>query len=119
MTEICCDPCEMVLSGNMDLCGGAECPEHPDYVSDSFGGGWNYRVIKRKYGIGCTIYAIHEVYYTEDGVPHSCTTESVHPIGEDASELKRALLMYTQAFDRPVLDYDTFTNLRKGSHDTV
>ena len=30
---------------------------------------WNYRVIKRTYPDGTEIFAIHEVYYNEDGEP--------------------------------------------------
>ena len=109
MNEICCDPCEMVLNGSMDLCGGAECPEHPDRCEedDGFGGGWNYRIIKKESGDDCC-YAIHEVFYDIKGIARSCTTAPVFPLGETETELTETFNMYTQAFDKPVLDYETF-----------
>lgn len=64
---------------------------------------WNYRMVRNENSV-----AIHEVYYGEDGEPHSCTMNPVSPLGKDVESLKKDFEMMEQAFDKPVLDYEDF-----------
>lgn len=66
---------------------------------------WNYRVLRKGYiGLEYT-YAIHEVYYDENGKPVMCTENPVCPMGENPIELKEDLDRYRQALGKPILDY--------------
>lgn len=53
-------------------------------------------------------YAIYEVYYDENGVPTSCSSDPISAFGEDETELKRDLSMMIDGCGKPVLDYDYF-----------
>ncbi len=72
---------------------------------------WNHRIMKRTYA-GEISYAIHEVFYHDDGMLNGWTKEPVAPIfnGEDGDgiELLRAEFNSQMlAFDKPILDYET------------
>jgi hypothetical protein len=64
---------------------------------------WNYRVLQNENSV-----AIYEVYYDENGEPHSCTMSPVSPLAEDVEGLKKDLEKMEQAFDKPVLEYEDF-----------
>lgn len=70
---------------------------------------WNYRVLVRE----CPeteeeVYAVHEVYYDDSGIPGSCTVNPVAPIGESLDELKTVLQMYSTALEKPLMRYEDF-----------
>lgn len=76
---------------------------------------WNYRVVQHKdepfKGIPQDDwYGIHEVYYDGDDKPKSVTVEPVHPFGLNVEELRSCIDMMLSAFEKPVLDYDSFSN---------
>jgi len=54
-------------------------------------GGWNYRLIVTVNDNGDTDMEVHEVYYSENGVPDSWTIEPVEFGGESVEEVARAL----------------------------
>jgi hypothetical protein len=68
---------------------------------------WNHRVVRRN-GCDGTYYSIHEVYYDSQGNPSSCTENPVEPFGETFEELVQDLQRFTQALEKPILDYDSF-----------
>ena len=65
---------------------------------------WNYRVIKHAE----QQFSIHEVYYDEEGKPHSMTVDPVSAFGETLEELKDDLLLISVALTKPVLDAKMF-----------
>lgn len=68
---------------------------------------WNCRVMVRTdKQTGEKIYAIHEVYYDQDGNPESCTENPVSPMGETVDELRGDLSHYQEALAKPVLRYE-------------
>ena len=69
---------------------------------------WNYRVMqhydlefKKNY------FEIHEVYYNDVEEVINWGEESSSPFGEDLDSLKSAMKMMSDAFNKPVLDYET------------
>ena len=69
---------------------------------------WNYRVLERKdKKTGENPYAIHEVYYNEEGKPDGCTENAVAPMGESLEELNNDIVHYLRALKKPVLVYDS------------
>ena len=69
---------------------------------------WNYRVIKKIHDDGTEIFAIHEVYYDDDGKPDLVTEDPCEPQGETLEELKDDCEWYQKALEHPVLNYDDF-----------
>ena len=71
---------------------------------------WNYRLVHRRIkttpGTTEHTYAIHEVYYDDDGVPDMVTEGEVGVLGETIEEAKSAWTMMEEAFNQPVLEYD-------------
>ncbi len=59
---------------------------------------WNYRLIHRD-----SQYAVHEVFYREDGTVEGWTEEPVFPSGDSLEEAMADLANYARAFDEPVL----------------
>ena len=70
---------------------------------------WDYRVL-RKYdrsgGKTFTFYEIHEVYYDDKGKVASISEEAVNPYGENINELMIEWSMFSDAFTKPILDFD-------------
>jgi hypothetical protein len=60
---------------------------------------WNYRMIEDSHGG----YAIHEVYYDNDGKPHSWSLHASPVYGETLEEVKSCLNMMRAAYSKPVL----------------
>lgn len=71
---------------------------------------WNYRVMRHeaKAANDEPFYAIHEVYYREDGSVSSWTLEPCgSPSGETQEEMRRDLARIITALTKPPLDYAT------------
>lgn len=71
---------------------------------------WNFRVlVKRTEGynnIDEEQYGIHEVYYDDNGIPHSCTETACDPYGETVEELKDSMIQMMGALVKPTMEYD-------------
>ena len=63
---------------------------------------WNYRIIKNTQ---FSTYAIHEVYYKEDGSIEGSTESPVYVLGETIDELRADIGYMQDAFTKPVLVY--------------
>lgn len=63
---------------------------------------WNYRVIASSDNDETT-YAVHEVYYSEDGDIVSWTEEPVPAVSESVDGLREVLARYQRAASMPVL----------------
>lgn len=61
---------------------------------------WNYRVMLRDGS-----YAVHSVYYADDGRVISWSVEPALLIGESVEELGEELERFRRALCEPVLDY--------------
>ena len=79
-------------------------------MSHGFGGGWNYRVLVKKYKRGELGFDIHEVYYTRDGSFNAWSTEPIAPHGDSLSCLESDLEMMREALGRPLLKEVTGKN---------
>ena len=60
----------------------------------------NYRVILKN-----GQYAIHEVYYDEQGEPWTCTEDPVCPEGGTLDDFRAEMEHYQHALELPVLEY--------------
>jgi hypothetical protein len=72
---------------------------------------WNYRIMRHVQalpgGEDETTYAIHEVYYEDDGAVDSWTAEPCgSPFGETLSEMVNDLAWISTALAKPVLDFE-------------
>ena len=67
---------------------------------------WNHRVIKRKYETGEEYFAIHEVYYDDDGKPTQVTALPVSIFEDNMDDLANTLARLLESLSKPVLDYD-------------
>jgi len=69
---------------------------------------WNHRVIRRKFPNGEVLWAIHEVYYDDDGKPNACTENPI-PIREySVKDIGKTLKRIRRALKKPVLKYEDF-----------
>ena len=68
---------------------------------------WNYRVMTRALPDGVHTYAIHEVYYDDLGLVETWTEAPDGPMGDTLAELRSDHRMMAEAFELPVLDYET------------
>jgi hypothetical protein len=50
------------------------------------------------------IYAVHEVYYNEDGEIDGWTAQPVSPAGDDLKQLDSDLSLFSAALSLPVLE---------------
>jgi hypothetical protein len=71
---------------------------------------WNYRIIEQH-----GLLAIHEVHYTENGVPWTYTERPVSPEGDDLQDLKESFELYALALTKPVLRTSDFDSTAKQS----
>ncbi len=69
---------------------------------------WNYRVIRKSYGDGTEIFAVHEVFYNEVGMPDLVTVDPCWPQSETLEEFKQDFVWYQKALEHPVLNYEYF-----------
>ena len=72
-----------------------------------FGGGWNYRLVKKQTERE-ELIGVHEVYYNSDGEPRSCTKNPIGIQRESVEELAKEHFRMKQAFEKPVLEYESF-----------
>jgi len=79
---------------------------------------WNYRLIRQEHA-GEESFAIHEVYYTEEGVPHSVTAEPVAVSGDTTEEVTHTLIYMLKALTEPTLDYSIFEHDLKSGIDAA
>ena len=66
---------------------------------------WDYRVVHRVVNAE-EIYAVHEVYYDEDGFPSMVTEKPIPVQGETYEELVKDVVHYIAALAYPILEYD-------------
>ncbi len=67
---------------------------------------WNYRIVRHKWQLKDMTgydYSIRDVYYDEDGKPHSWGAEPQTPIGETKADLIADLACFQEALSKPVL----------------
>jgi len=79
---------------------------------------WNYRLIRKEHE-GEEYFAIHEVYYNEEGVPHSVTQDPVPVLGDTTEEVTHTLIHMLKALTEPTLDYKIFEHDIKSGVDTA
>lgn len=68
--------------------------------------GWNHRVIKvvdKAMGVDEEWYAIHEVYYNEDGMFAGCAERPSTACGESIKEIRTVLEQMLGALDKPII----------------
>jgi len=65
---------------------------------------WNHRVMRTTDPDGTHGFAIHEVYYREDGSIEAWTMNAVSPFGTSLKELHGDLTRFERAFTRHILD---------------
>lgn len=71
---------------------------------------WNHRVIRKPNGDdddGGATYAIHEVYYDDQGRIENWTASPMEPFGESPAELREDIRWFLQACRRPILELRT------------
>lgn len=85
------------------------------FVTSSYMGFWNYRLVKRTFESGESELSIHEAYYAGDSdspsaanKPDSITENPITLSSEDIAGLQWQLKEIQKAFDRPVLNYEEF-----------
>lgn len=65
---------------------------------------WNHRVLRTTDPDGTFGFAIHEVYYHDDGSIKAWTEQPTSPFGETLKELQKDVTMFERAFTRHILD---------------
>jgi hypothetical protein len=68
---------------------------------------WNHRVIKSSHleaGEMIDYYAIHEVFYNDDGTIYSYTQNPVDVGGDNINELRETLERMLRCLDNPILE---------------
>ena len=68
---------------------------------------WNHRVLAHEHK-GEFTFAIHEVFYNDDGVPDMCTEDPVGVVGDTLPELSDTLMRMLSALIEPILNYTDF-----------
>ena len=65
---------------------------------------WNYRILKTPKGL-----SIYEVYYDEDGKPHSCAENPILDFHVESEEdIKEEIKIIKKAFESPTIDFKDF-----------
>jgi hypothetical protein len=71
---------------------------------------WNHRVVKYEtrnlFGDPDVGFAIHEVFYDNDGNVQGMTSHPVKAWGDTKDELRLELLRMIEALEKPDIDYD-------------
>lgn len=90
---------------------------------------WNYRILRHVdpapsrmetlYPNGIIWYGIHEVYYDEQGTPHSCSVNEMELKGESAVDIAQDMKLMALAFDKPILEYSYFEEKGKEKRDAT
>ena len=68
---------------------------------------WNHRLVKRTHGDD-VLYAIHEVYYDDQGAPESVTEDPVGVAEQSKDDIKTTLRHMERALTMPTLNYEDF-----------
>ena len=63
---------------------------------------WNYRVLKRG-----DDYGVYEVYYDQEGNPHSMSEDPITPTAESLQDLSDTLQLFLEALQKDALNYET------------
>ena len=72
---------------------------------------WNHRIIFTPAGVDMLEedrYALHEVYYDNDGTPNGSTHD---PVGVETETLAQFMKWTAHALEKPVLQYDKANKL--------
>lgn len=72
---------------------------------------WNYRILVKRDDSNNPHYGIHEVYYDDNDLPHTCTEVPCDPYGETVEELKDNMIQMMEALLTPTLEYDDIGEL--------
>lgn len=76
---------------------------------------WNYRVVKYVTAIPLgdrdITYAIHAVYYDDNGEIANISERPEHPMSDDLEGLQRTLSKMIEACNKPIIDYNTVEEL--------
>lgn len=67
-------------------------------------GFWNYRVLSHS----VDHFAIHSVYYDQDGTPHSVSESPAGVVADTVEDLLAELDRFKAALERPVLQASEF-----------
>ena len=67
---------------------------------------WNHRVIRRKYETGEEYFAIHEVYYDDNGKPNGVTALPIAIFEDSVEDLAITIERVKECLSKPLLDYD-------------
>lgn len=62
---------------------------------------WSYRIVKKD-----DSFAVHEVYYDDDGNPEMVTVEPVGVAGDTYKEFIDDMAHYVATLGKPVLNYE-------------
>lgn len=65
---------------------------------------WNHRVLRQDHGDAGATYAIHEVFYDDEGNPYAWTAEPVPVYGDTWIETVDSHAIMGRAFALPVLE---------------
>lgn len=68
---------------------------------------WNHRVIRHIYGSEES-FAIHEVFYDDEGAPTLVTEDAVGVWGDTVADVEKTLRWMMKALQEPVLDMIDF-----------
>jgi len=77
---------------------------------------WDYRVVKRKYKNEEETHGIYEVYYDDEDNPRACTESPIQIESFNLNTLKKDLKKIREAFQKPVLNYETFEEMENGEN---
>lgn len=67
---------------------------------------WNYRIVKQVYPRNEESFDVSEVYYDENGVPHSFAPGKQVLSGDSLEDLEWVNTEIQKAFQKPVLYFD-------------
>ena len=69
---------------------------------------WNHRIMRHTDSPdGEPYYALHEVFYDEEGGKPGWTKDPVNILGESPDEIRETLERMLRALDKPVMDYES------------
>ena len=74
---------------------------------------WNYRLIEHDQLDGDPIWAVHEVFYEDDGTPIGCTDEAIEIMGDSESKAFDSYRMMEEAFRKDTLKMSYFIDMEK------
>jgi len=72
---------------------------------------WNHRILRHEEEDKSEWFAIHEVFYNNEGIPHSCTENPISIIQPDIEGIKWEIDKLAIAIDKPFIEYSYFEEL--------